>query len=120
MSISDPNALINLREVTIASRPVAVLQLEPAELKARGHLIFSEGYDDLDYLVFSMTVLLSGQDITLVRHKNHPGSGTEIWVTLDNETVVETLMEFLARLGLTAEDLSWIHPDYANNRLVAL
>jgi hypothetical protein len=107
----DQVPLINLAKVTVADVPVAILPLEPEELEAQASLKFQEGFDDLDVLVFCLPQLPSGRDVTLVRHKNCPSPGTEVWLEWQNMAAMTTLQEYLATLKLTLDDLPWINPD---------
>lgn len=110
--ISTQSQLVRFDEIHPETKPIAVLQQEPAELKERGSLTFCEGYDDLDYLVFSILELPSGHRVAFVRHKYSPSSGTEVCVVPDELEVVDKLTEAIQFLGFSVEDLSWIHPQY--------
>jgi hypothetical protein len=103
--------LINLAKVTVADIPVAILPLEPEELAARTPVIFQKGFDDLDMLLFCLPQLPSGRDVTLVRHKNCPSPGTEVWIEWQNTSAMTTSQEYLATLKLTLDDLTWINPN---------
>jgi energy-coupling factor transporter ATP-binding protein EcfA2 len=113
-SALDENQLIDLGEVTLATMPVAVLQIEPDELMTTRSLRFREGYDDLDSLVFATLSLPSGREATLVRHTHSPNSGTEICVLPDEIENSHSILETVEMLGLTVADLVWIHPDCAS------
>ena len=95
-----------------ATMPVAVIRWEPEELIEQKFLKFHQGFDDLDYVVFSMLSLPSNRCVTLVRHKNSPSLGTEICIVPNEAFVVETLVETIRVLNLSIEDLSWIHAQY--------
>jgi hypothetical protein len=109
-NISIPGRLVELGEVTSAVMPVAVLRLTPTELAARTSLKFQDGFDDLDYLVFSKLQLPSGKPATLVCHQNSPNPGTEICVISEIPDPDESLAEVIAHLQLSTSELSWVHP----------
>lgn len=111
-AVPTQNQLEDLGEATPATMPVAVIRREPSELAERKSLKFREGFDDLDYVAFSTLSLPFGSQLALVRHKNSPSPGTEVWVVPDEPSVAEALVETIRVLNLSIEDLSWIHPQY--------
>ena len=111
-TIPTQDQLEDLCEATPATMPVAVIRWEPEELIEQKFLKFHQGFDDLDYVVFSMLSLPSNRCVTLVRHKNSPSLGTEICIVPNEAFVVETLVETIRVLNLSIEDLSWIHAQY--------
>lgn len=50
--------------------------------------------------------------VALVRHHGSPAPGTEICVAPDTPAVPQILLATMLHLGLTAEDLLWVHPEY--------
>jgi hypothetical protein len=104
--------LVELSDVTPATMPVAVLSKEPEELATKQSIQFSEGFDDLDYVMFSDILLPSGYRATLVRHRNSPNSGIEICTKPDEPNIPEVLIDVLQALSLSNHDLKWIHPEY--------
>ncbi|NJM76076.1 MAG: hypothetical protein HC852_10130 [Acaryochloridaceae cyanobacterium RU_4_10] len=112
MTFSVQSQLLRFDEVNSETNPVAVLRLEPPELEERGTPKFCEGYDDLDYLTFSVLLLSSQHRVALVRHKNSPKPGTEVCVIPDELNILERLMETINLLGLSNKDFSWIHPQH--------
>jgi hypothetical protein len=108
-SAPNQDKLINLGEVTFATKPIAVFRLEPNELATARCLNFREGFDDLDYLVFATLFLPSGCEVTLVRHTSAPSPGTEVCVVPEQKEIELTILETIKTLNLTAADLSWIH-----------
>lgn len=111
-AVPTQNQLKDLGEATPATMPVAVIRREPSELAERKSLKFREGFDDLDYVVFSTLSLPSGHRVALVRHKNSPSPGTEVCVVPNEPAVAEALLETIRVLNLSVEDLSWIHSQY--------
>jgi hypothetical protein len=109
-NVSISEQLVELGEVTPAVMPVAVLRLMPADLAARTSLAFQDGFDDLDYLVFSKLQLPSGKPATLVRHQNSPNPGTEICAISGERDLKSVVLEVLQLLNLTTADLSWVYP----------
>ncbi|MBW4621161.1 MAG: hypothetical protein KME17_17605 [Cyanosarcina radialis HA8281-LM2] len=104
--------LVLFDEIYPETKAIAVLRQEPAELEARGSLKFERGYDDLDYLVFSVLSLPSQHRVALIRHQHAPNPGTEICVVPNEPAVIEMLIETIRFLNLSTQDLSWIHPQY--------
>lgn len=99
-------------ELNLEIQPIAVLRQEPAELEKRKAFKFCQGYDDLDYLVFSIVELPSHQRVAFVRYKRSPSPGTEIWVVPEESQTVAIITEILQFLNLSVEDLTWVHPQY--------
>jgi hypothetical protein len=108
-------SLMVLEEITLASIPVAFLKHEPEELVIRDVPEFYDSFDELDYLRYSCLTLPSGRPVTLIRHRGAQVSGTEICVAADNSDPAETVVEALKQIGLTMQDLSWIHPEYEDS-----
>ncbi|NJO93488.1 MAG: hypothetical protein HC820_02365 [Hydrococcus sp. RM1_1_31] len=107
-------------EIYPETKPIAVLRQEPSELEKRGFVKFCEGYDDLDYLVFSVLDLPSHHRVALVRHKHLSSPGTEVCVVPNETAIAEILIEVIRFLRLSTEDLAWIHPQYAWESLIKL
>jgi hypothetical protein len=103
---------VRFDEIYPETKAIAVLRQEPSELEARGSLKFYRGYDDLDYLVFSVLSLPSKRRVALIRHQHAPNSGTEICVVPNEPAVIETLVETIRFLNVSTQDISWIHPQY--------
>ncbi|MDV2997445.1 MAG: hypothetical protein N4J56_007150 [Chroococcidiopsis sp. SAG 2025] len=112
--------VVDLDRATNATTPIAVIRSEPEELIEQKSLTFRNGFDDLDYLAFSILSLPSNRPVTLVRHKNSPSLGTQICVTANEPSVAETLVEAIRLLNFSIEDLSWIHPYYESKVKQAL
>jgi hypothetical protein len=111
-TFSTQSQLVRFDEVNSETKPIAVLRLEPPELEERGAPEFCEGYDDLDYLTFSVLSLPFQHRVALVRHKRSPGSGTEVCVVPDESDILQRLVETINLLSLSIKDFSWIHPQY--------
>jgi hypothetical protein len=110
--IPTQDQLVRFDELYQETQPIAVLQQEPFELEKRKNLKFSQGYDDLDYLIFSVVDLPSRQRVAFVSYKRSPSPGTEIWVAPDVPEVIEIIKEVLQFLNLSVKDFTWIHPQY--------
>jgi hypothetical protein len=54
--------------------------------------------------------------VALVSHRNAPVPGIEICVRHDQSNIGEMIAQTLDRLDLTPEDLTWIDPQYEQNR----
>jgi hypothetical protein len=88
------------------ARPIAVLRLEPEELGARLHLLFSDGEDDLDRLKQAGLRLFDGEQILLVRYLRAPTPGTDVYGDA-GANAAELLERFLAATGLRRADVAW-------------
>jgi hypothetical protein len=118
MTVITDTTLINIEDVTPATMTVAMFKQEPHDFQTNNGLIFRSGYDDLDYLDFAMLTLPSEHDVTLVRHKGSPQTGTELCVrsSLDDaqasdlENVASVIHETCTFLKINASSLQWIHP----------
>jgi hypothetical protein len=106
------DSLVRFDDATPETMVVAMLRQEPVELSQRGTIEFDEGYDDLDYLVFSLLYLPSRRRIAFVRHRNSPSPGTEICVVPNELKIAAILVETIRFLNLSEEDILWIHPRY--------
>lgn len=109
-NVSFSKKLVELGEVTSAVVPVAVLRSTPEELAESASLDFEEGFDDLDYLLFSKLQLPSGKLATLVYHQNSPKPGTEICVVPEESDSEGVMAEVMQQLQLSASELLWIRP----------
>jgi hypothetical protein len=112
IDLSRQGSLVDLGDVTPATMPVAVLSKEPEELSRTASLNFLEGFDDLDYVIFSDISLPSGHRVTLVRHKNAPSPGVEVCIVPNEVKIAEVLVSVLQTLKLSSDVFSWIHPSY--------
>jgi hypothetical protein len=109
------SSLKALEEITVADSPIALSRLEPDELAVKGAPKFRESFDDLDYLKYSCLTLPSERPVALVRHRGASVSGTKICIAENNLDAAETVVEALKQLGLSIQDLSWIHPEYEDS-----
>ena len=95
------------------STPIAVLALEPAELCPRYGIVFDEAHDGLDYTQWAILQLPSAARVALVRHRDCPSPGTEVWTDDASTDPASTLDELLRELALTRDGLTWVQPDIA-------
>ncbi len=63
------------------NKPIAKVKYELIELEERFGIMFEEQLDDLYYFNVAILELKLGLTIALVRYRNCPSSGTEIWVS---------------------------------------
>ncbi|KAI9133099.1 hypothetical protein [Acaryochloris sp. CCMEE 5410] len=110
-NISASNKLVELVEVTSAVVPIAVFQQSPAELSEQNSIEFQDGFDDLDYLKFSLLQLPSGKPTTLVYHQNSPNPGVEICVIADESNREGVIQEVMQLLNLPTTALICVHPE---------
>lgn len=106
---------VRLEDTISETNLVAIIHQEFAEIDRLKDLKFYNGFDDLDYLVFTTLSLPSGNRVGLVRHKNSPAPGIEICVSYNHPNIAEVLKEALMEMNLTILDLTWIHPEYKNS-----
>jgi hypothetical protein len=104
--------LTQLEHIIAETALVAMIRQEPAEISKIKNLDFKESYDNLDYLVYSILPLPGGDQVSLVRHKYSPDTGTEICVRYDQPYIARIVKDTLEELELTGNDLTWIHPKY--------
>ena len=104
--------MVRFEEAVAETNPVAVIRQEYTEINSSKELYFQNSYDDLDYLVYTILPLASGNKVALVRHKHSPNSGTEICVSCYQSNIPSVILETLDILDLATQDLTWIHKDY--------
>ena len=112
MSVIKGQNLVRLENSISETNLVAIIRQEPAEIISSNKLEFRQSFDDLDYLVFAILSLPSGDRIGLIRHDNSPPSGTEICVRHNQENIPAVLFKALTEMNLTLNDLTWIYPEY--------
>jgi hypothetical protein len=100
--------------VTNATIAVAVFRQDPLALETIAGINFRRGYNDLDYLRFAIIELPVGE-VALVYHERSPKPGTSLCVSPSNQDIPRTICEVVEFLKINPqEDISWIHPDYAD------
>ncbi|WP_299416119.1 hypothetical protein [Acaryochloris sp. IP29b_bin.148] len=105
------NKLVELVEVTSAVVPIAIFQQSPAELSEQHSIEFQDGFDDLDYLKFSLLQLPSGKSATLIYHQNSPNPGMEVCVIADESDREGLIREVMQLLNLPTTAIMWVHPE---------
>ena len=92
---------------------VARLACRPAELEERADLAFEDGQDTAGPTKEAVVGDDQGQWYWLVFHPNALGTGTgiEMRIRHDAGDPAVLLDAGLQLLGLSSEDLNWIHPD---------
>jgi len=104
--------ILRFEEVVAETDPVAVIRQEYSEINSSKELNFQKSYDDLDYLIYAILSLESGNKVALVRHEHAPNPGTEICVSHSQIEIASVILEALNGLSLSIEDLTWVHSDY--------
>lgn len=92
------------------SLPIAQINLEPDQIEERQGIRFANSHDELDFTRSAIIRLPSRACAALVRHRNCPSPGTEIWIeeaTVDRNRI---LHELLHHLGVARENIIWLHP----------
>ena len=90
--------------------PIAVLRLEPGQLKRRRNIEFRSGYDDLDELCIASIETREGARFALVRHVHAPKPGTEVVALAPPKHVSRDIASVLEVLNLTDKDVAWKRP----------
>lgn len=112
MTNDSAREMLRFEEVVAETNPVAVIRQEYTEINSSKELYFQKSYDDLDYLVYAILPLKSGNKVALVRHEHSPNAGTEICVSDNQIETASIILETLNELNLDLEDLTWVHLDY--------
>ena len=112
MTATDSQNLVPIGSYIAETHLVAMIRQEPAEIIRTSRADFCRSYDDLDYLVFAVMSLPSGDRLGLIRHENSPAPGTEICVRPDQKHVPAVLRQAMAEMNLSITDFTWIHPEY--------
>jgi hypothetical protein len=121
MTLNSSQNLIQLEKIISETDLVAMIRPEPADIISKLDTIeFKKSYDNLDYLIYALLSLPSGNRVALVRHQHSPDPGLEICVQHDRGEIAKIISETLERLDLNRQDLTWIHPKYEEqfNRLI--
>ncbi len=90
---------------------IATVKFKPSYFTSSNQLNFISSYDDLDFLVFALVDLPSGNRVALVRHQNAPYFGTEIYLAPNLSSANSVLAEALDALNISNTDIEWIRPD---------
>lgn len=91
----------------VVNKAIAVLRYEPDELERILDIKFSETFDGLDFLKISV-LEIGVKQICLVRYKNNPSGGTEVWVSKTVVDIQAEVEEILTALGFDNKDLRWM------------
>jgi hypothetical protein len=111
MTTNTATEILRLEQMTDALTSVALLKQEPKELSEKNNsIIFKESYDELDDLDFAAVNLNTGEKVSLIRHRRRPQGGTAICVAVVPEKAGGIIQETCNMLGVTSQDLIWIHP----------
>lgn len=73
---------------------IAVLKHEPKDLEKKLRLIFSEPYDQLDYFKVAVFEVDHRKQFALVRYRNCPSPGAELW-SKDDSNIEEDIATVL-------------------------
>lgn len=93
--------------------PIAILSKNIAQVVEQNPtLTFSDSWDDLDYLKYCILDVFVGSKVALVCHERSPVSGVEICIDPKEANFSRLLVSTLCSIGMTAQDLLWVHPDY--------
>jgi hypothetical protein len=100
--------LTQLEDLIPETNLVATIGWDVGTLATKNNLEFQSSYDDLDFLVFTLLTLPSGDRVALVSHQHAPVPAVEICVRYDLPNVGLAIAQTLDVLNLTADDLTWI------------
>lgn len=92
------------------SLPIAVIALEPEDFEENSGIHFDDSNDGLDYTKWAILQLPSRAQTALVRHRDCPSPGTEIWIHEETPDRRAALDEMLTYLGLGRDTITWLHP----------
>ena len=102
------------------SQPVAMLSMEPDQLQRSLGITFEESFDGLDYTKVAILRLDSGAPVALVRHRNNPSPGTEVWIDVRAGEPALTLDHLFSHFRLEPEGIRWAHPSCRQPKLFVL
>lgn len=109
MRATEGQKLVRLEDCISETHLVGMIRQEMYEIAELNNLEFVNSFDDLDYLVFTVLTLPSGNRIALIRHQNSPSPGTEICVQKDISGIEEIIEEALTTMNLSRNDLTWVN-----------
>jgi hypothetical protein len=93
--------------------PVAILGIEPDEIRRKRGIAFADGYDDLDSVSVALVKAKSGIEYALLRHLNAPKPGTEVLARAkeaQRRRCASDLVELLEYLRLEDGAITWLAP----------
>ena len=111
--------LVNIEDLTSATMTVAMFKHEPQDFSTNNSLVFRAGFDDLDYLDFTILNLPSGHEVALIRHKGSPQPGTELCVPSNQDNVASVIREACKFLNINESELQWVHPNVEQQIAIA-
>lgn len=89
------------------SLAVAVLASEPEDLRKERGIEFTDSHDGLDYTKSAILQLRSRAQVALVRHRDCPSPGTEVWIHENSPAPSQLLDELLTALKLDRDTVTW-------------
>ena len=101
------------------SLPIAVVVMEPEEFERNRGIHFDDSSDGLDYTKSAILQLPSRAHAALVRHRDCPSPGTEIWIHEETTDRQAALDELLAHVGLGRDSVTWVHPTLSSETTTA-
>ncbi len=108
----DNNQPLRFDEQFAQTYPIATLSLDIAQLVANNPLlVFQDSYDDLDFLRYCILNIPSESKVALVCHERSPLPGVDICIDPQDRYSSSILGSTLRNLGLTPQNLRWVHPE---------
>jgi hypothetical protein len=93
--------------------PIATLNKSIAQvIENNPTLNFIDSWDDLDYLKYCILDIFPGSKVALICHERSPVVGVDICIDPRENNFSRLLVLTLCNIGMTAQDLLWIHPDH--------
>lgn len=100
-------------EEFVQTYPIATLSKNIAQVMEKNPTLkFIDSWDDLDYLRYCMIDIFPDSKVALVCHERAPIVGVDICIDPKETNFSRILVSTLCNIGMTARDLSWVHPDY--------
>ncbi len=98
-------------ELTDLTMPVAFLSTDPVELQKTVGLNFLKGYDDLDYVLYTVVDLPIAK-FALVFHERSSEQGIEVCVNPHCKDIPEIIKAAAEFLKIDRGCIKWVHPLY--------
>jgi hypothetical protein len=98
-------------ELADLTMPVAFFATDPVELEKTVGLTFLKGYDDLDYVLYTILDLPIAK-LALVFHERSLEQGIEICVNPHCKDISEIIKVAAEFLKIGHEQIKWVHPLY--------
>ena len=106
------NEQVRFEEVTPANEYVGFFDASIESLVSHLNLPIFEGYDELDYLRFSVLIVPSGEVVMLGQYPRSPQPGTYLYVVDITSETPKIVVESCQQLGVAKDEIIWVYPDF--------